>query len=247
MNTEYSVRLNVDDRRTELLSSTSFDAAAAAAKANAIYGYRVFDEKNRMVYCPYRPLQSDILREAKIVTDYVRENEFKYGDAPINPAMNHDAKLVSCDRLVDWVLYRIGYTDQVERQGMVVSHATEPERDLASWCAARGFPRIEDISLLEPADIVFSKPHTSAAGRIYPGHTFLFAGFAADNELNATEINHPDGHPGELCSYRYDCGMDKRIQSVQPFFEPLNEFMFAYRPIDRPIDRPIERCGGAKK
>ena len=33
MNTEYSVRLNVDDRRSELLSSGSFDAAAAAAKA----------------------------------------------------------------------------------------------------------------------------------------------------------------------------------------------------------------------
>ena len=66
------------------------------------------------------PLQAEILKEAKWVTDYVRENGFRYGDAPMNPAIDHEAKLVSCDRLVDWVMYRVGFTDQVERQGMVV-------------------------------------------------------------------------------------------------------------------------------
>jgi hypothetical protein len=160
------------------------------------------------------PLQSAILRESKWVTDYVRENCFKYGDAPMNPPINHDAKLVSCDRLVDWVMYRVGYTDQVERQGMVVYHATEQKRDLPGWCELQGFERIEDVSMLEPGDIVFVHPHTSAAGVVYPGHTFIFAGFGAD----------------EGYSYRYDCGKDERIQSVQPFYEPLINFMFAYRP-----------------
>ncbi|MBO4326733.1 MAG: hypothetical protein J5950_05645 [Clostridia bacterium] len=159
-------------------------------------------------------LQSDILREAKWVTDYVRENGFHYGDAPVNPAFNCDAKLVSCDRLVDWVMYRVGFTDQVERQGMVVYHATEKRRDLPGWCELQGFQKITDISELQPGDIVFVRPCTSSSGVIYPGHTFIFAGFADDG------VN----------SYRYDCGKIERIQSVQPSCEPLNDFMFAYRP-----------------
>ena len=167
--------------------------------------------------CPLSKLQADILREAKRVTNYVRENGFRYGDAPINPAINHDAKLVSCDRLVDWVMYRVGYTDQVERQGMVVYHATEKARDLPGWCELQGFRRIEDIDALEPGDIVFVRPATSSAGVVYPGHTFIFAGFAEDRG---------DDH----MSYRYDCGKLERIKSVQPSCEPLLDFMFAYRP-----------------
>ena len=160
------------------------------------------------------PLQEAILREAKWVTDFVRENGFSYGDAPVNPAIDHAAKLVSCDRLVDWVLYRVGYTDQVERQGMVVYHATEQKRDLPGWCELQGFKKITVPGDLEPGDVVFVRPCTSSAGVVYPGHTFIFAGFADDG------VN----------SYRYDCGKIERIRSVQPSCEPLNDFMFAFRP-----------------
>jgi len=214
MNTTYSVRLSADDKSSEIGFTTSLADARQLADEKAVYGYRVYDNHDNMVYCTYTELQADILREAKWVTDYVRENNFKYGDAPINPAYNHDAKLISCDRLVDWVLYRVGFTDQVERQGMVVSFAYDAERDLPLWCEAQGFIRIEDPTQLQAGDIVFVHPHTSSTGKIYPGHTFVFAGFSG----NTTE------------SYRYDCGSDARIQSVQPFYEPLINFMFAYRP-----------------
>ena len=210
----YSVRLDVDDMASEIACVSSREEAKRIARENAVYGYRVYNDKGRLIYCPYSRLQSDILREAKWVTDYVRENGFRYGDAPINPAINCDAGLVSCDRLVDWVLYRVGYTDQVERQGMVVYHATEPARDLPSWCRDHGFRKIESVEMLAPGDIVFVRPCTSSAGVVYPGHTFIFAGFAEDG------VN----------SYRYDCGKNERIQSVQPSCEPLNDFMFAYRP-----------------
>ncbi len=166
---------------------------------------------------PLSQLQSRILREAKWVTDYVRDNNFKYGDAPMNPAIDHDAKLVSCDRLVDWVMYRVGFTDQVERQGMVVYHATEKARDLPGWCELQGFARIEDVDRLEPGDIVFVRPGTSSAGVVYPQHTFLFAGYA-------------EGAGDDRLSFRYDCGKNERIQSIQPSCEPLCDFMFAYRP-----------------
>lgn len=60
-----------------------------------------------------------LLKAAKEVTTYVRKNNFNYGDAPINPAINHDAKLTSCDRCVGCFLYKIGYTDQPRTQGLV--------------------------------------------------------------------------------------------------------------------------------
>ena len=196
MNETFTVRSKADDPSTEIASRKTLEEAKAVACENAVYGCRVCDENGRTVFCPYTELQSDILREAKYVTDYVRENGFTYGDAPVNPAFNCDAKLVSCDRLVDWVMFRVGFTNQVERQGMVVFHPIENAGDLS------------------PGDIVFTRPCTSSQGVVYPGHTFIFAGFAGDG------VN----------SYRYDCGKNERIQSVQPSCEPLNDFMFAYRP-----------------
>ena len=144
MNETFTVRSKADDPSTEIASRKTLEEAKAVACENAVYGCRVCDENGRIVFCPYTELQSDILREAKYVTDYVRENGFTYGDAPVNPAFNRDAKLVSCDRLVDWVMFRVGFTNQVERQGMVVFHPTEKERDLPGWCELQGFERIEE-------------------------------------------------------------------------------------------------------
>ena len=145
-----------------------------------------------------------ILANAKWVCDYVRDNDFTYGDAPINPAINHDARKVSCDRLVDWVLYRIGYTDQPEKQGMCVDGP-----GLTDWCIAHGFTRIDSTADLKPGDIVFV--HPTAQG--FPGHVFIHAG-ASDRD-------------GDY--YRYDCGKIERIRSTQPSCEPILNFMYAYR------------------
>lgn len=158
------------------------------------------------LYAPSQTLACRILGLAKEICDYVRDQEFSYGDAPINPAINHDAKLVSCDRFVGWVLYRLGYTDQPYRQGLCVSGP-----GLTNWCIDHGFERVDRVCDLQPGDIVFTKKNAFDC----PGHTFLFAGRSQD----------PDKY------YRYDCGRVERIRSTQPSCEALTEeeFMYGYR------------------
>lgn len=181
----------------------SLQAASALADKLAVYGYRVFDGDGNTVYLPYTLLQCDILRESKRVVDYVRENNFTYGDAPINPAINHKAKKVSCDRLVCWVMYNVGFTDQPKTQGVVVSK-------MAAWCEKQGFEKIESKKQLQPGDIVLVNPDSNGV----PGHTFIYGG-TTDKKSEF---------------YRYDCGSDTRIQSVQPFSEAILNFVCAYRP-----------------
>ena len=150
-----------------------------------------------------------LLSEAKSVTDYARNNNFAYGDAPLNPAINHDAKLVSCDRCVGWFYYNMGYTNQPESHGLVVSQ-------FPSWCEQNGFKRINSINDLKAGDIVFVNPDSNGS----PKHVFLL------------------GNPvGNGIWERYDCGSVERIRLTgqysgyqsQPFKEGIGGFMFAYR------------------
>ena len=183
--------------------STFADAAAYAAE-NRLYGSCVYAEDGTVLYAPDGYPAAQILYEAKRVCDYVRDEEFNYGDAPINPAFNHDAKLVSCDRLVDWVLYRIGFTDQPESHGMCVSGP-----GLTQWCADQGFEKIESVSDLRPGDIVFVREMRKGI----PAHVFIHAGKGERSGMY----------------YRYDCGKVERIRSTQPSCEVITDFMFAYR------------------
>ena len=149
-----------------------------------------------------------LLHEADWVADYCRENGFTYGDAPINPAINCDAKNFSCDRLVEWALYRAGYTDQPYSHGLVV-YDESGSRDLSAYCEKLGFEKITDKKELLPGDIVF-------VGNGTPGHTFIFA------ERISGSTN-----------YRYDGGSDWRISQVQPYAETgddMSRFLYAYRP-----------------
>ncbi len=150
-----------------------------------------------------------LLSEAKEITDYIRANNFAYGDAPINPAMNHDAKLASCDRCVAWFLYNMGYTNQPESHGVVVSQ-------FPAWCEQNGFTKITNIGDLQAGDVVFVNPSSSGS----PGHVYLL------------------GNPvGNGIWERYDCGSVERIRltgqysgySSQPFREGIGSFMYAYR------------------
>ncbi len=172
-------------------------------------GYRVVSGDGKTAYLPYTELQCDILRECKYVTDYVRTNGFTYGHAPINPAIDHAAKLVSCDRFVAWALYNVGYTEQPYTHGVVVS-------DMAAWCEKNGFIRIDREADLQPGDVVLVNFNGSI-----PLHTFIHAGSVGAS-----------GSP----YYRYDCGSDHRIQSVQPSSEPIHQFWRAYRPV--PLTTP---------
>lgn len=193
----------------EVFSTEDLEAAKALCDSEKQYGYRVADADGRVVYAPYTLLQCDILREAKAVTEYARANGFAYGDAPINPAIDHRAKKVSCDRLVCWVLYRAGFTEQPFVQGVVVSA-------MHTWAEKNGFLEITDKAALEPGDIVLVRPSRSGT---YALHTFLYAGETEEAGI----------------FYRYDHGSDARIRSVQPNAQPLEldgaPFWRAYRPI----------------
>ncbi len=182
-------------------------------------GYRVVSSEGETVYTPYPEWQCDLLRECKWVTDYVRENKFIYGDAPINPAMNHVAKKVSCDRFVCWALYRIGYTNQPSTQGVVVSR-------MAQWCEENGFQRIDNQEDLQPGDVVLAQWNGS-----HPAHTFIYAGKKARTE-------------GQF--YRYDCGSNARIQSIQPSCEGITDFWRAYRAPGYGPGNPNEGYTGRK-
>ena len=171
------------------------------------FGYRVANEKGEIVYTPYTLLQSNLLRDGHYVTEYAREMNFKYGDSCTNPGINHRPLRTSCDRLVDWVLYRAGFTDQPLVQGRVVSNMPE-------WCEEMGFKKITRMEDLQPGDIIFVRPHAQG----FPLHTFMLA---SNYNGNST--------------LRYDHGSDHRIMSSQPSTEPVSysdaPFMYAYRPV----------------
>lgn len=168
-------------------------------------------------------LVNKIITEAQNVSNFMRANRFTYGHAMINPGFNWGAlsvdkaldpseKIVSCDRFVDWVLYRVGFTDQLFKHG----HVTVT---LVDWCKAHGFTRINNRSDLQRGDIVFSNVDSQGL----PIHTFICA-----SSMDSA---------GRFL--RYDAGSNARITGTtgtevtkgrQPFLETIGDFMFAYRP-----------------
>lgn len=188
----------------------------------------------------YKTLRAHLMAEGKVVTNFIRDMGFKYGDARINPAINWehldeskainpDEKIVSCDRLVDWILYRVGFTDQPYSQGTTVWA-------LPNWCEDMGFDLITEKSDLREGDIVFVNPDS----QYRPGHVFMCASTMRE-----------DGR-----FLRYDGGSDVRLQCVkgtelvegeQPFLEPINNFMYAYRPNDLMLDHSYKEDGNNQK
>ena len=185
----------------------SLEDAETACDKQKKYGYRVADENGNVVYTPYSLLQCNLLREGHYITEYARKTGFKYGDSCTNPGINHRPLRTSCDRLVDWILYRAGYTDQPLIQGCVVSN-------LITWCEKHGFKRITKINELQTGDIIFVRPDKNGS----PQHVFMLA---SDVDKNGSAL-------------RYDHGSDTRINSKQPTREPVSyaeaPFICAYRP-----------------
>lgn len=204
----YEDRLHIPKDNVKGTVYSSLDEAKAACDKQKRFGYRVADENGNVVYTPYTLLQCDLLREGHYITEYARKTKFKYGDSCTNPGINHRPLRTSCDRLVDWILYRTGFTDQPLVQGCVVSN-------LVTWCEKSGFEKITRIKDLQPGDIIFVRPAKDGG----PQHTFMLAS-AVDNKGN---------------SQRYDHGSDTRIMSKQPstelFDKPEAPFICAYRPV----------------
>ena len=204
----YEDRLNEPENNIDGSVYSSIADAAAACDSLKEYGYRVADENGKIVYAPYKKLlQCNLMREGHYITEYARAQGFQYGDSCTNPGINHRPLRTSCDRLVDWILYRAGFTDQPLIQGCVVSN-------LVKWCEEKGFKKITRIEDLVPGDIIFVRPAADGG----PQHVFMLASEVKDG-----------------IALRYDHGSDFRIGSDQPMREALSTdfapFLYAYRPI----------------
>lgn len=203
-----------------------YDKAVKDAEDNAQYGYYVADENGEFVYGKYNMTVLNILAFAKRNADYMRENNWKYGDASKNPYLTKEEKIVSCDRFVGWVLGDAGYTaGQPEIKGLpLFGHKLDGiEGSIETFLKLHEFTKIENIEELKAGDVVFvgyarKEVLLSEEMREYPSHVYILAG-----DYTAIEDN----------VYRYDSGSDQRIQSIQPSCEvicvPEKSFRFAYR------------------
>ena len=223
-NGEYYVRSVFKDESTEIGRYDTIEDAKYFADKNAQTGHVVFDKKGNVVYSTYSELVTTLMREGKWVADFVRTNGFTYGNASLNPGYNWanpdkpvdgSEKIVSCDRLVDWILWRAGYTDQRTSNGPVVhdSFSYDQPHTLAYYCESKGFIKITDVNELQAGDICFVSPGPN--GRA--GHVYMCAG----------PVNNGSGN-----YYRYDGGSNNWINTVQPGSSLANpNFLFAYRPV----------------
>lgn len=168
----------------------------------------------------YNSLVDKMMNEAANITEFIRDNNFKYGNAHINPCYNWptldtsvsimpEDKYVACDRLVSWILYRAGFTDQTFQNGT----------DLEALFRKHDFKKLDKLYDFKAGDIIFVNPDSNGN----PTHVFM----CASEDLG-----------GEIY-LRYDAGSDARITCTtgteetpgqQPFREPIENVVFAYRP-----------------
>ena len=206
---QYEDRLHIPEGNVRGSAFSSEEDAIAFCNLNKQYGCRVANEKGEIVYTPYSLLVCNLLREGHYIVNYAREQEFKYGDSCTNPAINHRPHNTSCDRLMDWIVYRAGFIyGQPTVQGCVVA-------TLGKWCDKMGFTKITDMSKLQAGDIVFVRPASDGG----PQHVFMLA-----------------SDPKDGSALRYDHGSDTRIMNPdQPTYEPVSypeaPFVYAYRPV----------------
>ena len=248
----FVLRVSIQPPEEELaLPVKSFDSLEAACKEadkGQYYarGYAVYSEDGQFLYGHYNQFVTELLSHAKHVADFIKANQYTYGDAATNPGLTYrrykktgrlTEKVVSCDRFVAWVLYEMGYTDQPSQTGLVV-WSNGSANDLGAYLEKKGFAKITDASDVQAGDIVLVNPATTASGTVYPSHVFLCAG----------ETRSPAHY------FRYDAGCANRLRceavpgkggdyssystSGQPFVEPINNFMFAYRYVEGQTERP---------
>lgn len=187
-------------------STDGADTSSAATEAEQTEGEG--EEVTEWVRPTYEELVETIMKEGKVVADFIRDNDFIYGHALLNPGINWrtlsvdeairpDERIVACDRLVCWVLFRAGFNDQNWFHGI----------DIDKYAEEHGFTRITNHRSCQAGDIVFVNPDANGN----PGHVFICAG----------------------PNLRYDAGSDERIngsRGPQPFSEPILNFCYGWRP-----------------
>lgn len=202
----------------------TFNEGKAEVDKLAQYGRVLYSSEGEIVYNPCPTLTAaKILHHAKINADCARDNGYKYGDAALNPALDKTEKIVSCDRYVGWVLYDAGL--KPARVPSTKGHTLYTTNNLEEFLKELNFEKIRSEDSVKAGDIVFvgNSQTLPVPGNFkdYPRHVFICA-----------------GKDGRRNYFRYDAGLDTRLQSTQPSSEPLSktgaEFRFAYRaPADK--------------
>ena len=177
------------------------DDAKALCDQSAHYGYVVYDSAGRFIYSPAGSLNSSkMVYEARKIADYIYKHDYNYGNASVNPATawkdDNCERLVSCDRFVGWVLYNVGYTEGHPSYGFTW--------EMIPFLREQGFKEIKNEADVRAGDIVFVGTENDKEPY---HHVYLCAGPAGDGLW-----------------YRYDMGSDRRIDSVQPFSEPISYY-----------------------
>lgn len=208
------------------------------AKKNTVdfLGQVVHNLNGQLVYnpCPSY-MAAKILYNAKIVSDFAAAHGFVYGHADHNPGYNwqslditrptvRDERCSSCDRFVDWVLWRCGIT---AAQGNKTDHGPVVYEQV-NWIPKFGYIKITDPAALKPGDIVFTSYDYTKPGT--PGHIFI----CASNNMGGNLYLRYDH--GSIARIRYLKG-NEYYYGQAPFIETIGTpdqpiFYYAYRPID---------------
>ncbi len=237
-----------EELQTEVYTYESLDEAMAHAKEPymAATGYAVYSEDGEFLGGEFDELVTTLMYNGKHVCDYVKMEKYTYGNASMNPAVNYHKRLessrpfaakkerlVSCDRLVDWILYDSGFKDQPTDTGMHINAYMDPIYGSMGWCERMGFEKITSKRDLRAGDIVFVKP-TKPDDPNFAAHVFM---------LSAKAEGSRDQY------YRYDGGSVDRIQCIgsfasysrtgQPTKEGISSFVVAYRPVASALTEPL--------
>ncbi len=214
----------------------------------AATGYAVYSEDGKFMYGVYSEMVTNLMYNGKHVTDYIKLEKYTYGNAATNPAITYQRRndassrphqaserIVSCDRLVDWILYDSGFTDQPTAMGMHINAYMDPKHGMMGWCIDQGFEKITSVRDLQAGDIVFVIP-TKPNDPNFAAHVFMCAGKVGSGARNMY--------------YRYDGGSDERImcsgqfsaysEKGQPFAEGISSFVVAYRPVESALANNAE-------
>ncbi len=242
-----------EELQTEVYEYDNYEEAYAHATQleMAATGYAVYDAEGNFLGGKHNELVTNLMYNGKHVTDYIKMNKYTYANASVNPAITYrrrtnpreygrdnGEKIVSCDRLVDWILYDTGFTDQPTQSGMHINGYMDPVYGSIGWCINQGFEKITSQRELQAGDIVFVN-RTRPEDPNFAAHVYMFAG------------DSPQYQRGFY--YRYDGGSVDRLQCIgsyakysesgQPFAEPVGSFVVAYRPVESALKEPL---GGKK-
>lgn len=198
-------------------------------------GQVVYNLAGQIVYNPCPSLTAaKLLHNAKLIADFAAANGFTYGHAEYNPGYNwqhlditryvvHDKRHTSCDRFVDWALWRTGFTDA--RGNKITNGPVVSEQ--VYWIPTLGFQKITNNAALKPGDIVFTTYDSTKPG--LPYHVFICA---SNNMGGNTYLRYDHGSNARI-SYRNG---NEYANGKAPFLEGIPSsnptFYYAYRPVD---------------